>query len=69
MKLRQETTSLGKIATVIKRQERINTDTRRLKIQTSDIGPPVAGPQHWNLSNGRGSWVQVVGVGVGVGND
>ena len=43
MKLRQETTSLGKIVTVtakprISDKERINTDTRHFKIQMSDIG-------------------------------
>ena len=47
MKLRQGTTSLGQIATADnKRQAFINTDTRRFKIQTGDMGPPPspAGP-------------------------
>ena len=48
MKLRQGTTSLGQIATADnKRQAFINTDTRRFKIQTGDMGPPppsLAGP-------------------------
>ena len=51
MKLRQETTSLGKIATVaakprISDKERINTDMRRFKIQAGPLvwmGPLVLG--------------------------
>ena len=30
-----------------KQQAFINTDTRRFKIQTGDMGPPLAGPQIW----------------------
>ena len=42
MKLRQETTSLSQIVTVTedkKQQAFINTNTRRFKIQTGDMGP------------------------------
>ena len=54
MKSRQETTSLGQIATVTakptisnKQQAFIYTDMRRFKIQTGDMGPPPpAGPQY-----------------------
>ena len=45
MKSQQETTSLGQIATVTpkannKQQAFKNTDTRRFKIQTGDMGSP-----------------------------
>ena len=40
MKFRQETTSLDQIATVTAKPTIINTDTRRFKIQTGDMGPP-----------------------------
>ena len=54
MKLRQETTSLGQIVTVtakptiIATSSFINTDTKRFKIQTGDLGPPppMAGPHY-----------------------
>ena len=38
MKSRQETTSLGQIATVSDKHD-INTDTRHFKIQTGDMDP------------------------------
>ena len=41
MKFRQETTSLDQIATVTAKPTIINTDTRRFKIQTGDMGPPL----------------------------
>ena len=52
IKLRQETTSLGQITTVtakptISNKAFINTDTRHFKIQTGDMGPPLAWPQIW----------------------
>ena len=40
MKSRQETTPLGQIATVTAKPTFINSDTRRFKIQTGDMGPP-----------------------------
>ena len=50
MKLRQGTTSLGQIATADnKRQAFINTDTRRFKIQTGDMGPPPPSPRRQDL--------------------
>ena len=57
MKPRQETTSLGQIATVTAKPTRsdkhfINTDTRRFKIQTGDVGPPP--PPPW-----QGLYIQV----------
>ena len=45
MKSRQETTPLGQIATVTAKPTFINSDTRRFKIQTGDMGPPLVGPQ------------------------
>ena len=45
MKSRQETTPLGQIAPVTAKPTFINSDTRRFKIQTGDMGPPLAGPQ------------------------
>ena len=49
MKSRQETTSLGQIVTVTEKptisdKHFMNTDTRRFKIQTGDMGAPLAGP-------------------------
>ena len=53
MKSQQETTSLGQIATVMAKPTIsdkhyfINTDTRRFKIQTGDMGPPPPPPPSW----------------------
>ena len=45
MKSGQETTSLSQIAKVTAKPTFINSDTRPFKIQTGDMGPPLAGPQ------------------------
>ena len=51
IKLRQETTSLGQIVTVTEKPTisdkhlGININTKRFKIQTGDMGPPLAGPR------------------------
>ena len=53
IKLRQETTSLGQIVTVTEKPTisdkhlGINIDTKRFKIQTGDMGPPLVGPRLW----------------------
>ena len=53
MKSRQETTSLGQIVTVTEKPTisdkhlGININTKRFKIQTGDMGPPLVGPRLW----------------------
>ena len=53
MKSQQETTSLGQIVTVTEKPTisdkhlGINIDTKRFKIQTGGMGPPLVGPRLW----------------------